>query len=230
MARKPTPNWLMLMGDELGQVYHELWQEMGRLGHKWSEFVVLYGTKESRVTLMNEAASRFFRMIQDTLLESVMIHIARLTDESETKPKFGPARQNLTIKQLPQFVTDKDTLKKLNKAIDVAVKASAFARDWRNRQIAHGDLSLALDDSPPEPLAPASRLKVRKAFEALTEVMNVVSKHYDDRTNMFIDSSLNDGAMDLIHVLDDGVKAHRARIARAQSGDAHPDDWKPRDL
>ena len=47
---------MRLMGDELGVVYSALWQEVAWVHGNWSDFVTLFGTKESRVNLLNAAA------------------------------------------------------------------------------------------------------------------------------------------------------------------------------
>ena len=38
---------------DLGEVYAGLWQEVASIHSKWSEYVELYGTKESRLDLLN---------------------------------------------------------------------------------------------------------------------------------------------------------------------------------
>jgi hypothetical protein len=68
------------MGEELGELYDALWQQVAWLYQKWGEYVVLFGTKPSRVELLNLAAPKFFRIVQDTLWKDVLLHIARLTD------------------------------------------------------------------------------------------------------------------------------------------------------
>ena len=70
------------MGERLGKRFDELWQELAWLNVKWTEHVELFGTKESRIKLLNESASLFFRIVQDTLLEGALLHIARLTERS----------------------------------------------------------------------------------------------------------------------------------------------------
>jgi hypothetical protein len=59
---------------------------------KWEEFVVLFGTKPSRVDLVNRAAGGFFRLVQDTFFADVLLHLCRLTDPASTGGK-----DNLTI-------------------------------------------------------------------------------------------------------------------------------------
>lgn len=54
------------MGSDLGTTYNALWQQLAWLHGKWAAYVELFGTKESRIDLMNEAAPRFFRIVQDS--------------------------------------------------------------------------------------------------------------------------------------------------------------------
>jgi hypothetical protein len=232
-AAETRQNYIDAMGEELGAVYAQLWQELVTLHSKWCEYVELFGTNELRFELMREAAPTFFLYtVHNVLLESTMVHIARLTDPSETpfKGENGPPRQNLTIKRMPCLMTDKRARKQTNKAIAEAEIACRFARQWRNRQIAHGDLSLALDDPPPEPLSPPSRLQVRKALESLTAAMNVVSKHYMDETSMLDDRPVIGGALELLHVVRDGDEVRRSRIERLKSGIPHADDFRRREF
>lgn len=54
---------VQVMGLELGETYEALWQEVVWVHRKWAEYAALYGTKESRVALLNKAAPRFARLI-----------------------------------------------------------------------------------------------------------------------------------------------------------------------
>src|SRR5437868_4579391 len=79
-ADEAKTEYISKMGSDLGEVYHHLWQEVAFVHRKWNEHVELFGMKPSRIDLMNEAAPAFFRMIQDSLWEDTLLHIARLTD------------------------------------------------------------------------------------------------------------------------------------------------------
>ena len=83
---------IRVMGEELGSLYDALWQEVAGLHGKWSEYAALFGTRESRVDLLNQAAPYFFRIVQDSLWEDVLLHIARLTD-----PPKSAGKSNLTV-------------------------------------------------------------------------------------------------------------------------------------
>jgi len=68
------------MGKDLGELYTAIWNEVVWLHMKWGECVELYGTRKSRIELLNKTASRFFRILQDIFLEDIILHISRLTD------------------------------------------------------------------------------------------------------------------------------------------------------
>lgn len=62
---------IRVMGQELGSVYDLLGQQIAWLHHKRSEYVVLFGTKESRVIFLNKCAAS----------------LARVYDSGEYKPR-----------------------------------------------------------------------------------------------------------------------------------------------
>ena len=97
MSTTRTPDqvkaeYIRVMGDQLGPLYAELWQEVAGLHMKWAEFVTLFGTKPSRIELLNKVAPEFFSIVQNALWENALLHIARLTD-----PQKSRGKQNLSI-------------------------------------------------------------------------------------------------------------------------------------
>lgn len=221
-AEEAKADHIRVMGENLGSTYHALWQQVASLHAKWSEYVVLFGTKESRVDLLNRVAPAFSRLVQDSLWENVLLHIARLTD-----PIMMGQKQNLTIRLLVTLIDDAPTKIKVQGAVEQALTTSDFARDWRNRHIAHSDLLIALATAA-QPLKPASRQKVTEALRALANVLNVVSVFFLDSTSFF---EASDGdAVSLLYVIDDGISADRARRKRLLSGQYDPTEYIPRDI
>lgn len=215
---------VLAMGEELGLLYSELWQQLVGLHNKWAQYVVLFGTKQSRVELLNASAPTFFRVVQDTLWENAVLHIARLTDS----PK-SVGRPNLSIRRLPELISDELTKVKVEELIENALEAAEFCRDWRNRHLAHRDLELALKRGA-DPLKPGSREKVNKAIKSLEEILNAVALHYLDSTTVFDLGSSAGGALSLLYILDDGVKAEKFRKERIKGGTSKPEDWERRDI
>jgi hypothetical protein len=208
------------MGETLGCLYHSLWQEVAWAWGKWDEYLVLFGESEGRIAFLNQVAPAFFRHLQDSLWEDVLLHIARLTDRPSTA---GSA--NLSVQRLPGSVDDPHVRALVLAAVNAAVKASEFARDWRNRHIAHRDLALSLGGGA-EPLQMASRLHVRESLDSLREVLDAVSTRYLSTTNLFNVGPEIGGATDLLWALYDGIKAGEARRQRIEAGQPTLEDLR----
>lgn len=215
------------MGNELGQLYSSLWQELVSLHRKWGYFVQLFGSKQDRVELLNKTAPDLFRTIQDLLWEDALLHLARMTDAPKSIGK-----ENLTIRSIPQLVGRKKLSGELESAVEVAVKKSEFARDWRNRRIAHRDLGLAVGNLSAEPLAFASRKNVDSGMTALGDVLNLVSTEFLRSTTQFAFAADSDSgpAISMLLRLRDGLEAEQAKRERVRSGDLLPGDLERRSI
>jgi len=166
-------------------------------------------------------------MLQDELWENALLHLARLTDPA--KSPGGKDRANLTIQALPQLILDAELQTKVNKLVAEAIEQTDFCRDWRNRRIAHRDLKLALEQST-TPLAGGSRLKVKAALEAVASVLNAIGSHYLESETHFDLDVPNGGALSLLYVLDDGLRARDLKRQRLKEGRPLESDLAPRDL
>lgn len=226
-AEESKAHYIAKMGDALGTQYAELWQEIAALHLTWLEFVELYGTKESRIALLNRAGGGFFGIVQDRLFEAVALHIARLTDPSLSLGRKD--RANLTLRNLPDLIADPALRAKVAELNEAAFKASEFARDWRNRHIAHRDLSLALD-SGAQPLTPVTKKDVNAALDAFTAVMNAIAGHYLDSTTAFRHIARISGAVHLLYVIDDGLEAQAEKRKRLEAGDFSVIEERAKDL
>src|SRR5881296_1227370 len=203
---------LASMGPHLGPVYNALWNEVAWLHAKWHEYKELYGEKPPRLELLNRASGFFFRIVQDTLWEDTLLHLARLTD-----PSRSAGRQNLTVLQLPSLVNDPGLREQLEALLTEAKSKAEFARDWRNRHIAHRDLDKALGKGA-EPLAAASRNHVDEALRALAAVLNRVNTFYLKSTLTFDVIAPMTGGVALLYVLRDGLVAREKRLERLRAG------------
>jgi AbiU2 len=192
-------NHIRLMGTDLGTIYSALWVEVLLVHEKWSDYVALFGTNESRIEMLNKAAPGFFWFAQGSFYEGVLLHIARLTDPVETGKK-----QNLTIQRLPSLV-DQTTSEAVNARVQEALNASSFARDWRNRHIAHSDLGLRVLKTA-TPLEVATREKVALALASLLGVLNAVAANYSDSVQCY-DPREGD-VIKLLDVIENGLRSN----------------------
>jgi hypothetical protein len=156
-------------------------------------------------------------MIQNELWDATLLRIARLTDP----PKSG-SRQNLTVRSLPPIIADAGLKAEVDRLVQVALDQAAFCRDWRNRHIAHRDLDLALN-TPATPLAEARRIDVSNAAAALAAVLNAIQMHFSQSETHY-KPVISNGAVSLLYVLDDGLRAREARNARLKSGTPTSED------
>jgi hypothetical protein len=215
------------MGEPLGALYSTLWQAVATIHFHWQEYVELFGMKPKRIDLLNRSSPAFFRMLQDELWENSLLHLARLTDPAATQGKVD--RSNLTIRALPALITDAKLKGEVSKLIAEAIKQTEFCRDWRNRHIAHRDLKLALQQ-PTTPLAEGSRAQVKAALKAISDVLNALEGHYFQSETRFDIGGPLGGAISLLYVLDDGLRAEEARQERLEAGKPLEDDFVARDL
>jgi len=216
--------YLLAMGEELGGLFYALWNEVSWLHMKWAEYVELFGSKPSRIALMNQSASHFFYVVQTCMFEDTLLHIARLTDG----PKSA-GYENLTIQRLPGLISEQGLARKVAELVDDAVLLSAFCRDWRNRHLAHRDLQLSLGEKV-QPLKPASRAEVKLSVDGLGKVLNAVELHYMNSEILFPGILSPDGAVALLYVLHDGLKSEQEKRVRRRSGEYRPDDDSLPDL
>ena len=203
------------MGQALGTQYSALWQEVAGIHFNWGEFVELYGTKATRLELLNRAAPSFFRMIRSSLWEGTLLHLARLTDPPYSGRKD---RTNLTIQNLPELVDDAEVKKHIANLVKIAIRETEFCRDWRNRRIAHTDLKLATSE-PAIPLAKADRKHVDAALKAIVNAMNAVDQHFADSETRYDLFQPHHGAVALLYVVDDGLRMEK----NERSDDARED-------
>src|SRR5258708_3022270 len=116
---------IAVMGEALGKQYSALFHEVAALNLYWKEFLELFGTNDKRMNQRNRAAAGFFRMLQEQQFETNMLHIARLTDSPRSVGK-----DNLTIRNLPNLVSDHGLKRQLIALVDEVRKKTEFCRDW----------------------------------------------------------------------------------------------------
>lgn len=201
------------MGEEVGKIYSALWQEVALIHKRWGQYVALFGTSPSRIDLLNEAAPQFFRTVQDALWEAMLLHLARLSD-----PPKSVGKENLSVRRLTQAVANTSISPAMTVLEASVMDSTLFARDWRNRKLAHRDLELAVE-AHADPLAPASRASVKAALAALTEFLNAFSSHFLDSTTMFNTGDDGGDALSLLYVLKDGLTHDKERLAKIKNGE-----------
>lgn len=166
------------MGRPLGELHYALQSEVTWLHLKWADFRALFATKET-VDLLNQAAPTFFGSLQNMMWEDALLHLCRLTD-----PPKSAGKDTLTIRRLHPLISEPSLQSQVQRLADDAKKSTEFARDWRNRRLAHKELP-PLDGGAPVSLADAGREQLETALEAIRRTMNCIELHYLDRRNAY---------------------------------------------
>lgn len=186
------------MGSELGEIYHLLSDQVTWLHLKWDTLCELFANRET-VDLLNSAAPAFFHELQRQMREDIFLHLCRITD-----PPISGGKSTLTLRRLPGLVSDRGMRLSLEAMVDNAVKRTEFARDWRNRRLAHIELNRS------QPLASMSRKKAEDALDAIRKVMNRLEKTYLNKTVSYQDTIPDlGGVASLIAVIRKGVDTRR---------------------
>jgi hypothetical protein len=189
------------MGAPLGELHFALSNEVTWLHLKWKDYRTLFAHSQERIDLLNEAAPDFFGNLHRTLWEDVLLHLCRLTD-----PPKSMGRDNLTILQLPLLIEDIGLHEQVKNFAALAAVKTQFARDRRNRRLAHLELP-DFDVTDSKPLAAASRQHVEDALAAIREAMNCVEVHYQDSPVAYEHSIEALGGVDsLLACLEKGLK------------------------
>jgi len=158
----------------LGEEYFALRNEVAWLHIKWREYRALFARDQDTIDLINAAAPVFFHDLQRMMWEDVLLHLCRLTD-----PPQSVGHDNLTVSRLPNSIPDAGLQNQVQPLVEDAKQKTQFARDWRNRLLAHKALPPTSKQSA-QPLAIASRQHVNDAMTAIRSIMNCIEERYLD--------------------------------------------------
>jgi len=155
---------------------------------------------------MNATAPTFFVYFSDIVWHETMLRLCSVTD-----PPKSVGKDNLTLRRLSAAIPDPALSARVATEVEAAVRATDFARDWRNRGLAHLSLDLVLNPQA-KPLAKADHTAVREALEALALPMNSISVHFQ-QTHFDFGGDVRPfgGAKGLIYFLSSGLGADQAR-------------------
>jgi len=194
------------MGPSLGNLYDILSNQVSWVHLKWQEYRALFGTTQERINFLNEAAPAFFGDLQDMFWNDVLLHLCRLTDP----PKSG-GKPNLTIACLLPLIEDADMRERANGLFGLANDRTRFAREWRNRRVAHREFPGAVG-ADTRSITPGSRQNVEDALAVIRSMMNCIEIHYLKSSVMYEHSIGALGGVDaLLRCLEKGVEERRSR-------------------
>ena len=157
-----------LLGEEFGKVYHAVWTEWCSGLVRYEEIKELFGSQGNR-DLLNRVAPSFFGDVQRLFWNDLMLHATRLTDKR---------KDALKVQSLERFLKDEpDLLKQVEEHREAAVMDAMPVADWRHREIAHRNRSLATGNSP-EPLAKVKLETCKQVLDHVHAALDAISRRY----------------------------------------------------
>lgn len=165
------------LGSDFGEYYYYLNQSVFGLVGIWDVYRAFFGTNEERVELLNRASGFVALTIQDSLHERVILGICQMTD-----PSASQGRKNLTLQALPPYIADPNRRDEVSALVAQAVSATGFARDLRNKLIAHSDFSAAVGSYQVDY---SSIERIVLAIKSIIAPLRYIHLHYFDSAQMY---------------------------------------------
>ena len=217
----PAPRKDIPFGPILEPLFTQLENELTWLSAKWLEYCRLFAKSKERVDLLNEMADFSFGIVQETMWENIILHIARLTDPA-TMGKYS----NMTMLRLRDvsYCTQEVTDQVMTLVTDAEEKAK-FSREWRNKHLAHIDVDANLGRTV-HLLAPITRQQIDNSLKSFMTLLNEISRAYKE-TEIGFDNfiSYNDGDT-LVYHLEKARLYEAQRQERLNAGKPLPEDFQ----
>ncbi len=187
-----------LFGFPLGEMYNHLFHEVTRIYEKWAVVKSLYSSI-GRVAQMDEPIRRFFCSLLDILGETLILHLARLTDES----KQG-GHENVSILALAEAIKEPCIRSRIDLLVEEAKKKTADARVWRNKSIAHRDRKVTLKEQTDVDLPSLDEQYIEEALCSIGEILVQLKDMYMDTATVmeWTPMRANDDVESLIYHLE----------------------------
>jgi hypothetical protein len=207
------------MGQDLGELFTVLSEELTLLTWQFQELAELYGGDGRRHDIMNRVAPFFFWLLQNSWWEESLLSVTRLL-----APKSSLGQPNLTFQRLSGFVDDATLKATVETRVVALVVQAAFAKEWRNKRIAHRDLAHSLKRAP-APLPGATLNDVWSVLREMAAILNIIQLQFCQSTTWY-ESPITHGVMSVLYTLREGVRREEVRLERLHAdGQYRPEDW-----
>lgn len=213
-ADESKKNMTDILGDDFGSFLYVIYNEIAWLSLKWSEYCQLFAVKETRIELLNQSAPSFFFLIQRTLLDSIILGVARLID-----PCNSGKKKNITLIAIPNYINDQNLKEDIQNDISELIPKVQFCRDRRNKIIAHMDFNFTLDIKNVEEIEPATKKKIETVITGIQAIYNKIGLFYFS-TDTFFEPIINErGAISLLHLIEHGIRFRQEAIEKRKEGE-----------
>lgn len=159
--------------NHLGPVYVEVDQDVTRVHAYWKLVTQLFGSRES-VAILNNAAGFAIRAIQDSLIDSVILRITKLTDPAQAG-RFQNLSLEHLIGKLPDDA-DAELLDRLRTQLDIIQSSTKEFRLIRHKRLAHRDTAYAINSDQVLPGIPLK--SIDDSLERIRDFMHEIQRYY----------------------------------------------------
>ncbi len=166
---------------QIDEIYYLLFNQVSHLHVQWTIFRQLYVSGPETSALLKWSANGFFGVVQHTLASEILLTISRLTDTKQTG-SGKHARDNLSLDRLADRIDEQqfpDLKDEISKRLVAARHACGFAREVRNKLLAHSDLATSLRDRAAV-ASQTTTTNIDEALRSIAYVMNAVPGHFDN--------------------------------------------------
>ena len=182
----------------LGEVYREIDQDVSRLHARWKLLIQLFGSQES-VDILNASSPFSIFAIQESLMNSVLLRITKLTDPANSNcGRFANVSFANLLNNLPDDATP-DLIDNLTAKLGTIKNETEEFRLLRHKSLAHRDAAFALD---PDCILPGiTKAKLRDVLKLFREFMHEIQKYYGWSGSLYENIELGrDGNSLLLHL------------------------------
>lgn len=157
-----------IYGNDLGEIFYYLVNDHADLWLTYKQYRSLFGTNKERIDLLNNNGRIFFFNVERHFWNACILSLCRLIDPAKTR-----SGKNLTLYALLPYIENEDLKTDVKNAIDEAKDLSRFARERRNKSIAHSDYDIKLDTSKIETIATLK--KMSDAIDATHKPLRLIA-------------------------------------------------------
>jgi hypothetical protein len=187
---------------EIDDIYYPLFNQVSHLHVQWNIFRQLYVADPETFALLRWSANGFFGVVQQTLASEILLTISRLTDTKQTG-SGKHARDNLSLDRLIDRIDEQqfpDLKDEMSKRLVAARQACAFARDVRNKLLAHSDLATNLRDRAAV-ASQTTTTNIDAALRSIAYVLNAIPGHFDNSGVAYAVASMSTDGTTLLNRL-----------------------------
>lgn len=185
---------------KIDQLWAAIDKEVVLLHLHWAIFRQLFGTNKERLDILNRTAGTFFYIINNVLLDSVQLGLARLADNANSK-----GFKNMSLARLTEELTGATCglETELNEMLEDYIKACRQVIKRRHKHIGH--LSLEYNLESIDYLDDPSREEIETALVKLRCFMNRILLHFGKPTIEYKEIHCYDNGENLIVILQSGL-------------------------